>query len=74
MIKPEIISGMQVAELVHFYPESVSFLASRNLHCIICGEPVWGTLEELAKDKHFGPDQLSNLVEELKAEITRSKS
>ncbi len=68
MILPEITEDMLVADLVAAYPFSVAFLASRNLHCIICGEPVWGTVEELARDKHFTREQIAEMISDLKTE------
>ena len=62
---PDITSGMLVADLIAAYPFAVSFLSERNLHCIICGEPVWGTIEELARDKHFDPRQIEELIKDL---------
>lgn len=59
---------MPIADLVAAYPFSVSFLAARNLHCIICGEPVWGTIEELATDKHFSREQIDEIILELRIE------
>ncbi|KAF0195705.1 MAG: hypothetical protein FD166_2878 [Bacteroidetes bacterium] len=74
MILPEITEDMLVADLVAAYPFSVAFLASRNLHCIICGEPVWGTVEELARDKHFTGDQISEMIHELKSEADKGST
>lgn len=71
MILPEITEDMLVADLVAAYPFSVAFLASRNLHCIICGEPVWGTVEELARGKHFTGDQISEMIHDLKSEADK---
>jgi hypothetical protein len=62
---PEITSGMMVADLIAAYPFAVSVLSERNLHCIICGEPVWGTIEELARDKHLNPQQIQELIKDL---------
>lgn len=63
---PEINSEMMVADLIAAYPFAVSFLSERNLHCIICGEPVWGTIEELARDKHLDPQQIEELIIDLR--------
>jgi hypothetical protein len=64
---PEISENITIADLVAAYPFSVSFMSERNLHCIICGEPVWGTLMELARDKNFNVQQVEDLVEGLKS-------
>lgn len=63
---PEINSEMMVADLIAAYPFAVSFLSERNLHCIICGEPVWGTIQELARDKHLDPQQIEELIIDLR--------
>lgn len=56
---------MMVADLIAAYPFAVSFLSDRNLYCIICGEPVWGTIGELARDKNFDPQQIEELIRDL---------
>ncbi len=60
---------MMVADLVAAYPPAVLFLSERNLYCIICGETVWGTIAELARDKHFEPQQLEELISDLKSKF-----
>jgi methionine synthase II (cobalamin-independent) len=40
-----------VEELVERYPQLVSFLMDRGIVCVKCGEPFWGTLEELVSSK-----------------------
>jgi hypothetical protein len=67
MVKPDISPEILVEELIKFYPASNGFLNSRGLHCIICGEPVWGSLEELARDKKFTEEEITLLVNDLKA-------
>jgi len=42
-----------VEELLERFPESVQFLINRKLPCLVCGEPSWGTLEELAAEKRW---------------------
>ena len=44
-----------VEEVVRDYPAAVSFLREWNVVCIMCGEPVWGTLGEVLAEK--GLDQ-----------------
>lgn len=52
MAKPDDINpGMSVEELVERYPDSVAFLMKEGIVCIRCGEPFWGSLGELIKDK-----------------------
>ena len=54
-----------VEDLVEELPDSVLFLRERGLVCILCGEPVWGTLNELAKSKGFTDEQIDEIVEQL---------
>jgi len=49
--KIEIDPDMTVEELVEKYPSSVGYLMEKGIVCIICGEPVWGTVGELISDK-----------------------
>lgn len=47
-----------VEELVEQYPQLVSFLMDRGIVCIKCGEPFWGTLEDLVKNKGKDVNQI----------------
>ena len=40
-----------IEEIVEKYPYLVSELKKHNITCIACGEPVWGTLQQLAERK-----------------------
>ncbi len=61
----EITSDITIEELVTELPASVTFLMEKGIKCIACGEPIWGTLEEAAKEKGFGEEQVSEFVREL---------
>ncbi|HOP05393.1 MAG TPA: hypothetical protein PL017_03135 [Tenuifilaceae bacterium] len=61
MIQKEIL----IEELIERIPQSVTFLREKGLVCILCGEPVWGTLEELAKSKGFSAEQIADIVSQL---------
>ncbi|HOI86376.1 MAG TPA: hypothetical protein PLV51_00795 [Lentimicrobium sp.] len=67
-MKPEITRYLPVEELISSYPYAIRFLSDRGLQCIICGEPVWGTIEELALDKNYGEEEIDKLIEDLKRE------
>jgi len=58
-----ITKDIYIEDLVRAYPEVVGLLADKGLVCIRCGEPVWGTLEELALSKEM--DNIDTVVEEL---------
>lgn len=74
MEKPEINPSITIEELIDHYPASTAFLIKRGLPCIVCGEPVWGSLRELAHDKDFSEDEIKILSEDLKAHVTSTKA
>lgn len=59
-----------IEELVERIPEAPAVLRRFGIICIQCGEPVWGTLEELAREKG-----IADLTEVLRAleEARRAK-
>ncbi len=62
MIEKDIL----IEELVAKIPESVSYLMRRGIKCIACGEPIWGTLADAAKEKGFSETDIENVVHELR--------
>ena len=60
-----ITKDILVEDLVEELPDSVLFLRERGLVCILCGEPVWGTLNDLAKSKGFTDEQIDEIVGQL---------
>jgi len=73
MTSPEITKKILIEELVDTYSFSVRFLMEKGIRCIMCGEPIWGTLEEAAKEKSFTDEEINKVVIELKelAQIER---
>lgn len=67
--KPDISPDITIEELIDHYPAANAFLIGRGLPCIVCGEPVWGTLKQLAQDKKLNEDQILQLVEDLKSHL-----
>lgn len=51
-----------VEDLVKANPEVVRFLILEGLPCVVCGEPFWGSLEELARQKGWDDAQIDRLV------------
>ncbi len=64
--KPEICRGILIEELVENYPFSVRYLMEKGIRCIMCGEPIWGTLEEAAREKNFDDEQIDRFIREMK--------
>ena len=56
---------ISIEELVEILPASVTYLSKKGIKCIACGEPIWGTLEEAAREKGFGEDEIIEFVREL---------
>lgn len=54
-----------IEDLVTLFPASVSILLKRNLPCLVCGEPVWGTVQELARNSGWKDPEVISLIEEL---------
>jgi len=61
----DITKQIEIEDLVRSYPASIKFLAVKGIKCIACGEPIWGTLEEAAKEKGFSDSALDQIVFEL---------
>ncbi len=54
-----------IEELIEKYPASVKFLSEKGIRCIICGEPIWGTLEEACIEKNFDAEKIDSIILEL---------
>ena len=66
MAKPEITKDILIEELVDNYAFSVRYLMEKGIRCIMCGEPIWGTLEEAAQEKDFDDASIEVFVKEMK--------
>jgi methionine synthase II (cobalamin-independent) len=62
----EINKDIYIEELVNNYTFSIRYLAQKGIRCIACGEPVWGTLEEAAKEKGFTDKEIQSFVDDLR--------
>ncbi len=65
-----LVPEMSVEELIELVPEAPAVLRRFGIICIQCGEPVWGTLKELAEEKG-----ISDVSEVLRAlhEVRKTK-
>ncbi|MAT56565.1 MAG: DUF1858 domain-containing protein [Ignavibacteriae bacterium] len=61
----KITKEIEIEDLVNSIPKSVSYLMEQGIRCLRCGEPIWGTLEEAAKEKGFNEEQIEKFVVEL---------
>ena len=61
----EITKDITIEDLVEGVPQSVKYLMYKGIKCIACGEPIWGTLEDAAKEKGFTDADIEKFVNEL---------
>lgn len=60
-----ITKEITIEELVENVRGSVKYLMEQGIRCIICGESIWGTLEEAAIEKGFTQEQIAVFVADL---------
>ncbi|MCF8349409.1 MAG: DUF1858 domain-containing protein [Bacteroidales bacterium] len=60
-----ITKEISIESLVETYPFSVRYLMEKGIRCIMCGEPIWGTLEEAAREKGFEDESIQQFVNDL---------
>ncbi len=54
-----------IEELLDRVPGAVGYLFKHGIVCIKCGEPVWGTLDEVAKAKGHDDTAIDGFVADL---------
>ncbi len=62
-----IDKNILIEDLVREVPASVRYLMEKGIRCLVCGEPTWGTLEEVAKQKGFTDEEIAEFVKDLNA-------
>ena len=61
----KITKDISIEELIESVPASVEYLMKEGIRCIVCGEPIWGSLEEAAEEKGFKPEDIERFVLDL---------
>lgn len=61
----KINKDIEIEDLVNELPEAVGYLRNEGIRCLRCGEPIWGTLEEAAKEKGYNEKDIMRFVDEL---------
>ncbi len=61
----KIRPDMQIEEIIEILPEAVAYLREKGIQCIMCGEPIWETMEEAAKNKNFNAREIESFTKEL---------
>lgn len=65
MKKKIITKEIEIEDLVKLVPDSVVYLMENGIRCLRCGEPIWGSLENAAKEKGFNDEQIAKFVLDL---------
>lgn len=60
-----ITKDIQIEDLIVQLPQSVSYLREKGIVCVVCGEPVWGSLNDLAIQKGLSNDSVELIIREL---------
>ena len=58
----EITKDIYIEELVEQVPSSVRYLMDEGIRCVLCGEPIWGTLEDAVLEKGYNLADLERFV------------
>jgi len=61
----KITKEISIEELIESIPASVEYLMKEGIRCIVCGEPIWGSLEEAAEEKGFKTRDIERFVNDL---------
>lgn len=46
-------------------------MVNHRLPCLVCGEPVWGTVEDVARERGLTEAEIDRLVFTMNAELQR---
>ena len=60
-----ITKDTTIEELIEKVPQAVTYLSKAGIRCVICGEPIWGSLENAAREKGFSDDDIARFVADL---------
>jgi len=60
-----------IEDIVSDYPELIRPLKEYGIACIVCGEPVWGTLDDLAKSKNIS--NIDKIIDEMNTIIKKGR-
>ena len=72
-MKIHITKDMWIEDILKKYPEAQEFLSRRGIVCIMCGEPVWGSLKEQMDEKGFSNKEMDIVLFELNEFIKKSR-
>jgi hypothetical protein len=59
----------RIEDLLAEHPEVVGVFVHRGIPCLVCGEPVWGTVEETALNAGVSADAVDGLIADLNSQV-----
>ncbi len=69
-----IIKSMEIEDIVEKYPETIGPMQEMGVQCMVCGEPVWGTLGERISEKGLkNEDEIMERLNQVASEIEEKK-
>ncbi|HCK98616.1 MAG TPA: DUF1858 domain-containing protein [Candidatus Marinimicrobia bacterium] len=66
-----ITKESDIEDIVNDYPELIRPLKEHGIACIVCGEPIWGTLEDIAKSKNI--KNIDQIIDEMNIIIKKGR-
>ena len=61
----KINKDIEIEDLVNELPEAVGYLREEGIRCLRCGEPIWGSIEDAAKEKGYNDKDIERFVKDL---------
>ncbi|MCF8296864.1 MAG: hypothetical protein K9J13_04895 [Saprospiraceae bacterium] len=61
----EITKETGIKDLLEAYPGLIKFLRKQGIECVVHGEPVWGTIEEMTTKLDWREEEIDELIKEL---------
>lgn len=69
-----VTKEIEIEDLVKQIPDAVVYLMEKGIRCLRCGEPIWGTLENAAKEKGFSDLEIIKFVSDLNNLSAKNKN
>lgn len=70
-----ITLDMEIEDIVDEFPQTIGPMQEMGVQCMLCGEPVWGTLGERIKEKELpDADEILLLLNTVAAEVVEEKN
>lgn len=70
---PAIAKTTPIEDLVGI-PGAVQFMVQHGLPCLVCGEPAWGTFEDVARRRGKSAEEIEKILSDLNLLIGRSST